>query len=399
MLKQQYTSPVSIACLGLFFFCAVAENSNAQSFTLTNQLNVPRENEIVALPVKDIPGLTGRDKIDRVSIREENKDEYLLTQEVDTDLDGNIDEILFRASVGPSETRTFIIETSNNSPAEKQRTDITTYSRFVPERMNDYAWENDRVAFRIYGAQDPDNNTSRAPGGGIDAFLKRVSYPVINKWYRNNAEKEGAYHIDTGEGYDPYQVGASRGLGGIGVWINDSLYVSSSFIRSRTITVGPLRTIFELSYAPWNAGGQTVTETKRISLDLGSHLSRIEETLVSDKPLPNITAGITLHDKKGEVKTNARQGWFRYWEPMDDSWLGTALLADPSGISDFKDHRTEARDQSHLYIMLRSAEQKAVFYAGYAWQKSGHFRSAAEWDEYLSQFSKRLGSPLVVRFR
>lgn len=396
MLKQQ--SILSLAALGLLFLCIFTENSNAQSFTLTNELNIPRENEIIALPVENIPGLTSRDKIDRVSIRQEGREGYLLTQEVDTDLDGDVDEILFCASIGPSETKTFIIETDNNSPAEKQRTDITTYSRFVPERMNDYAWENDRVAFRIYGAQNPDNNSRRPPGGGIDVFLKRVSYPVINKWYRNNAEQEGAYHIDTGEGYDPYQVGASRGLGGIGILIDDSLYVSSSFIRSRTITVGPLRTIFELSYAPWDADGQTITETKRISLDLGSHLSRIEEILVSDKPLPAITAGITLHDKKGEVKMNGRQGWFRYWEPMDDSWLGTALIADPAWISGFEDHRTEARDQSHLYITIRPAEQKAVFYAGYVWQKSGHFKSAAEWDEYLSLFSAKLASPLLVRF-
>src|SRR5690606_29554095 len=111
--------------------------------------------------------------------------------------------------------------------------------------------------------------------GGIDAFFKRVSYPIINKWYRNNAENKGAYHIDTGEGYDPYQVGASRGLGGTGVWDEDSLYVSSHFIRSKTIAEGPLRTLFELTYAPWDANGRTVTETKRISLDLGSHLFKV----------------------------------------------------------------------------------------------------------------------------
>jgi len=154
-----------------------------------------------------------------------------------------------------------------------------------------------------------------------------------------------------------------------------------------------------LTFAPWDANGRTITETKRISLDLGSHLTRIDEHLKSDQPVPNLVAGITLHDQRGEVKGNRQEGWFRYWEPMDDSWLGSAIVMDPAVISDFKDYRTTEKDQSHLFVFGKPVDNKITFYAGYAWQKSGHYKTAAEWENYLSTFTKKLGSPLIPKFR
>src|SRR5438046_7481420 len=66
------------------------------------------------------------------------------------------------------------------------------YVRYVPERVDDIAWENDRTAFRIYG---PELETAAPPlTAGIDAWGKRVRYPIINRWYGG---KE-SYHIDRG---------------------------------------------------------------------------------------------------------------------------------------------------------------------------------------------------------
>lgn len=384
----------SIAVIGTLF--ASQTEASAQVFTVTNGLGIARTDEIIGIPVKNILHLVSQDKIHQVLIRQQDQKGYLLSQQVDNDLDGEIDEILFRTSIGPHETKTFSIETGAN--ATKQKSDLTTFSRFVPERQNDYAWENDRVAFRIYGT--PEGRTNIRPiGGGIDAFMKRVSYPIIDKWYKNNAEKEGAYHIDTGEGHDPYLIGDSRGIGGIGIWNGDSLYTSANFISSKTIAVGPLRTIFELTFAPWDANGRTINEIKRVSLDLGSHLSRVTETIKSDKPVPGVAAGISLNDKKGQVNVNLKEGWYRYWEPLNDSWLGTAIVADPAGISSYKDYRTDAKNQSHLFVFPKLEGNRSTFYAGYAWGKSSHFKTADAWDKYLSDFSKRLSAPLVPKFK
>lgn len=398
-MKTSITSCIA-AAIFLFFARCTPGQPDSQTFTVSNNLDIPRINEVITIPAKKIRPLIPPHHMGGLTVREAGQQTLLRSQFIDYELDGEIDEVLFLASIGPNETKTFIVEQAE-TPADAENTGDTlqTYSRFVPERQNDYAWENDRVAFRAYGLTDTTAEGRRTRGGGIDAFFKRVSYPIINKWYRNNAENEGAYHIDTGEGYDPYQVGASRGLGGTGVWDEDSLYVSSHFIRSKTIAEGPLRTLFELTYAPWDANGRTVTETKRISLDLGSHLFKVTELISSDKPLPNMVAGITLHEKKGDVNANAEEGWFRYWEPIDDSWLGTAIVMDPAHVSDYADHRVAAPDQSHLLVFTNPVDNRVVFYAGYAWEKSGHFTTEAAWETYLSDFSKRLASPLTPVFQ
>lgn len=384
------------SALVLLPFLAFGQGDNAISFSVTNRLNSLRKSETVSIPVSKVNGLIKKFGIDNLLIREKNKNGYLLTQSVDTDADGDFDEILFQTDIGANEKKDFVIEGLTNGAGLKPKTGISTYSRFVPERANDYAWENDRVAFRMYGL--PAGNAPYKPGAGVDGWLKRVSYPIINKWYKNNQEKEGAYHIDTGEGYDPYQVGAGRGIGGIGVWDDDSLYVSSDFVSSKTIAEGPIRTIFELSYAPWDADGTKVKEVKRISLDLGSNLSRFEEMLVPDRSLPDVAVGISLHDKKGQTTASPDEGWFRYWEPIDDSYLGTGIVLDPVLLSGYKDFRTNARDQSHLLAFTKPSGKPLVYYAGFTWLKSGQFNSPEEWDRYLQDFARRISSPLQLSF-
>ncbi|MGS0527244.1 DUF4861 family protein [Zobellia nedashkovskayae] len=75
--------------------------------------------------------------------------DYLRTQWVDNDQDGSNDELLFQAEVaanGSSEFTTLI-----DSTKAPEDSDVIAYSRLVPERTDDYTWENDKVAFRTYG--------------------------------------------------------------------------------------------------------------------------------------------------------------------------------------------------------------------------------------------------------
>ena len=52
----------------------------------------------------------------------------------------------------------------------------TLPSRFVPEQLDDFAWENDRVAFRMYGSKMWMISKKRC-GSGIDVWGKMVRYP------------------------------------------------------------------------------------------------------------------------------------------------------------------------------------------------------------------------------
>ncbi|WP_161890476.1 DUF4861 domain-containing protein [Pontibacter russatus] len=389
-------------CFAVAVIAACQQHDSAATVTVKNHLDMPCTAETISIPVQKIGALVQAFGAENILIRDGATDSVLVSQALDADADGTVDEILFQADIAANAEKAYRVTGAADAAAQRPQSDRTTYSRFVPERTDDYTWENDRVAFRTYGPVAQQLVEQGKPGGtltsGIDAWLKRVPYPIINKWYKGNQEESGYYHIDHGEGYDPYHVGKSRGIGGIGVLEDDSLHVSKNFTGYKTIAEGPIRTVFELTYAPWQANGRTITETKRISLDLGSNLSCFEEHLQSEGPVPDYTVGITLHDKKGEVSANPAQGWFRYWEPMDSAMLGTGIVLAPADVQAYNDHRVDAQDQSHLYVLTKPRDGKLTYYAGFGWSKSGQFGTKEEWDAYLADFARRLASPLEVTF-
>ncbi len=138
--------------------------------------------------------------------------------------------------------------------------------------MDDHAWENDRIAFRVYGPMLMEK-PPRGEGlvsSGIDVWVKRTRNPVIDNWYQSRA-----YHKDRGEGLDYFHVGTSRGCGGIGVLAGGVLHYSRNWATQKTLANGPVRAITEITYEPWSCGkGLSVAETRRIILDAGSDLNR-----------------------------------------------------------------------------------------------------------------------------
>lgn len=397
------------------FFYSCNEEAQQQTFTVKNNLEIDRKSETIRVTVDQINSLAERYGAENLHIRELNGQEALLIQLIDANSDGQTDEIIFQTNIGAHEEKQFVIEEKKAEMTLSPSGEGKAFSRFVPENNEDYAWENDRIAFRAYGAvTEARESGGKVSGGtsGVDAWLKRVEYPIIDKWYKKNQEEKGkkeagaphtdTYHTDTGEGYDPYMVGPSRGIGGTGIWEHDSLYVSNPFIEYKRIASGPIRTIFELSYAPISTNGLLITEKKRVSLDLGSNLSRFEVSIHGNSnngngSLPPVAAGIALHDKDGAINAVPEEGWFRYWEPMDDSELGTGIVLDPENFVAYKDH-LEPAAQGNLLVIMQPGQQKTIYYAGYSWKKSGQFNSPEKWDRYLQDFAMRLNSPLEVRF-
>ncbi len=400
-MKQLTLLPLAVLGLGAAPTPPPAAKAQA-ILTVRNQLNLARHAETISLPLARLPAAVRQLAPTSLRVRDGATKQLLVSQLLDHDGDGRADELLFQTDVTAMGTKTFTVAAG----AEAVPTGpVTTFARFVPERTDDFAWENERVAFRTYGPNAEQLFDKKDPNGtlssGMDCWLKRVPYPIIDKWYgRHVHEKPFAYHTDTGEGYDPYHVGTSRGVGGTGVLDIDGekLYVSRNFATYRVLATGPIRTVFELTYAPWDAAGREVTEKKIISLDLGSNLTRYEVMMTAPTPPPNCTIGLTLHEAKGTVKADRAAGWFRYWEAIDDSYLGTGVVVAPAVIIDYEDHRSAEKDANQLYIVTKPQDNKVVFYAGFGWVKSGQFASAADWDAYLAEFAQRLASPLKVNW-
>ncbi|PWB27957.1 DUF4861 family protein [Flavobacterium sp. HTF] len=364
--------------------------------TITNSLSVEREFETIEL-TKKILGLPSSAKLENYAVKETASGFVLESQAVDNDGDGVMDVLLFQPKINAASQKEFSIIPSDASSESKN---INCYSRFVPERTDDYAWENNKVAFRTYGPVAQKMVEDNIPGGtltsGIDAWLKRVDYPIINKWYEKATNGTGTYHKDTGEGLDNFHVGDSRGIGGIAVNVDGKYYFSKNFISWKTITTGPIRTSFILTYADWDAKGNKITESKLISLDYGSYLSRFEIAITGTK---NIAAGITLHDKKGTIGTNLKEGWLSHWEPIDDSEIGTGLVAPKGTLTSFDNHVTDEKDLSNLYGNLKVKHNKAIYYVGFGWKKGSPFQTQKEWEVYLSSFAQKINNPLIVKVK
>jgi hypothetical protein len=384
-----------------FVFCtavlALSTSSYAQetlAVQAKNTLDFDRK-EVISVPVKSLSAfLNGKHEKDiRVKNGTTGKPEPL--QWIDYDGDKKSDEVLILAMV-PAQGNTEYIFFADSSFPEPENM-VTTYSRFVPERTDDYAWENDRVAFRVYGPdaqkrfeQKRENGTL---GSGIDLWLKRTNQPVINSWYSGYKSNPMYYHTDRGEGYDPYHVGASRGTGGTGVWENEKLLVSKNFISYKTIATGPLRTVFELIYAPYST--YSIKETKRISLDLATNFSKIEVTYSAAKTLPNYTTGITLHKNEGQTFITKETGIYAHEEKIDGVFIGEAILIDPAIVQNAFAHKSEEADQSNLLVVTRPSK-KLTYYAGFAWEKSGQVKDAADWEGQLKQQVQIIANPLQV---
>ena len=392
--KLVMRSTILLLCCG-FLACKTSQLS--KTVLVKNTLDFSRK-EVVSLKVDQLKPLLKRYTEASIRMRNAKTGEYLVTQWLDSDEDGKSDELLFQVEVNANGTSKYLLLA--DSTVKPPAVSAMTYSRFVPERTDDYAWENDKVAFRVYGPDAQQRVEQHRENGtlssGVDLWLKRTDLPVINKWYKGYLTDPSFYHTDRGEGYDPYHVGASRGVGGSGIWEGDSLHVSKNFVRYKTIATGPLRTVFELSYAPWSR--YQIRETKRISLDLGSNFSKFDVHFDSDQPIPNYTVGITLHKNEGEARLERAAGYFWHHEQIDGVFLGEGIVLNPATVDTAFVHRSNVPDQSNLLIAIQPSA-KISYYAGFAWAKSGQVANAADWDRLLQQQALRIAQPLVVRLK
>ncbi len=365
-----------------------------RSVKIVNPLDVSRS-EVVAIPRTMLKSFLHKNREEELRIKDA-KGKWLPIQWIDYDGDGKNEELLFLVNINAGKTNVYTIVADGS--VQIPEIGISTYSRLVPERVDDYAWENDKIAFRVYGPKGQQEALqgikSSTLSSGVDIWLKRTGQPVINKWYKGYLTDPMYYHKDTrGEGYDPYHVGNSRGTGGIGIWKNEKLQVSQNFVTSRTIAEGPLRTVFELTYQPWSE--YEVKETKRVSLDLGSNFSKFESVFESEKPVPNYTIGISLHKNEGKTQLNDQDGYYLHWEKIDDAFVGEGIVVNPKIVEKSIAFTSNVPDESNLYVVTKPSKV-LTYYAGFAWQKSGQVQTEKDWEKMLQKQARIIAKPLVV---
>lgn len=271
------------------------------------------------------------------------------------------------------------IETPREAGSAMQATRPRCHVRFIEERKEDIAWENDRIALRIYSRE-----VRSKVGSGVDFWAKSVDYPIVEKWYALNDSGQ-AYHEDRGEGFDFYNVGKNRGVGGTGIWAGGELFVSQPYANYRIVSDSPEELEFEIDYQPYTAAGETICESKRIRMILGTHFYQVTSTVRTASGRDVLLAvGLTSFGQAAVERDPAR-GLLSLTERIGDreGSIGSAVLADPARTRGFA-----ASGDDELLLLQVASGEPVTYYVGAAWSGDLRFDPfATQWPRLLRRQS------------
>lgn len=393
-----------------FLFAGVLAASAAGRLVITvsHDLTIARPAETITVPWSEVNRALPGALLQRIAVKDAkgNVLPYQVTNVAPQAKDPKragvaYGELIFQYDFAAGEqSAVFTVETADTvAPVFPTK----AFARHISERLDDFAWENDRIAHRTYGpalaaAATSGSGKEVLVTSGLDVWCKRVRYPIVDRWYNMGHDY---YHQDGGEGMDLYQVGPSRGCGGTGIWDGTRLHVGRNYQSWRILANGPVRTQFELIYDTWLANGTIVSEVKRITLDAGHQLNQVESTFtVHAGPAKEISVGIGLNKNpadKGqvpviEVRFDSTLGVRTQWiAQKTNGQLGTAVIMPGRAFQEF------AEDDRNLLVLARAVSGQPLRYAvGAAWSRAGDIVSSEAWTAYVAAWAQRLNAPVRV---
>lgn len=348
--------------------------------TISNPSSIERKGELIAVDWKSIQAVYP--SIDTANFKVINKaTKKELSWQLEKKGGETIVNLLVQVDV-PASGKLFL----QLQKGKAATVPVKTYGRYVPERKDDFAWENDKIAFRMYGKEL--EKTPKEMAYGMDVWVKSTDRMVINERY-----KRGKYHEDLGDGMDYYHVGFTLGAGNIAPMIKDSIYYDGTYARYKVLDNGPLRTSFQLEYNEWNVAGMKVRATKTITLDAGTHFNKVEVAYAEDTmtALP-LVVGIIKRKEQGAMLLDELNGSMAYWEPLHGgdgiTGVGSFLLEPAVGIK-----------VTATQLLMQTSTPKAkpiVYYTGAAWNKAGVFTDAQGWFSHVQLAKTKIMQPLQV---
>ena len=193
----------------------------------------------------------------------------------------------------------------------KEAVQPKVYGRYVPERKDDFAWENEYAAFRMYGpALRPEN-----PSNGVDLWLKSSPELVVDSFYYREHVLGLPYHINYGKGLDCYKVGHTCGCGGMVVIANDTTWIGGAYDRWEILEQTPDKFVFRLEYDSLLVAGHILHESITITAEAGQLQNKAEVVLTGDYSGEMLVGGgIYLHDTVDYYLTIPEVGYVFYEE-------------------------------------------------------------------------------------
>jgi hypothetical protein len=325
------------------------------------------------------------------------KNQFVLKNEAGKDISyqlirndkNEVTAMIFQADVKAKSSTVYSI-----SAGKPTAVSFRTFARFVPERKDDFAWENDLAAYRMYGPALANEN----PSNGVDLWLKRTADTIVSKRYRDELQNGLTYHVDRGNGLDCYKVGHTLGAGGIAPYLNGKLLVGDHYSRFVIKENGPLRSVFTLYYDKVKVGSEIISQEITITTIAGTLLNKAEVKYIGKSETFELAAGIFTHDNKGAKHTNLKAGNIAYAEdavsdakiPSGRNYVGVFI---PTKVSESKEQ------DNHLLLKANyKPESSFVYYFGGGWSK-WKFETDKNWFDAVDKFSLTTKNPLKVTIK
>ncbi len=371
--------------LSLLLFTLSCSSSKVVNLSVSNPTNRVRTNEMVEV---------AWDKIDKKLKTKGNHASYIVLdnkkQEVPYQLikngSCNIVSIIFPTTLDASEQKNYRIKKGNPKQFEPM-----VYGRLVPERKDDFTWENNRVAFRVYG---PALEATGEISNGMDYWAKKTDKLIIDKWYKDDLEGKASYHEDHGEGLDFYKVGRTLGLGMTAPTDEGKLSLGKNFINAEILDMGPLRISFKLSYKPYKNGDNEVNEKRIITLDAYSHLNKVTNIFNTDGDAINVATGIVTQQGQAEMVFGDKTGIIAYRVPADvkNGTIYTGVI-NPKGFSKISSEQGHYLGKNNII-----SGSEYTYYVGAGWSKAG-FSNFDAWVDFLKTEKFKIDNPLIVQIK
>lgn len=251
-------------------------------------------------------------------------------------------------------------------------------ARAVPERADDFMFENNLIAGRFYGRALEGDPTSP----GLDIWVKLPGKLVADEWYAKALEDGGYYHRDHG-GKDCYKVGVSLGGGASVPFVNGNLCWPETNYRSCEILEKTAdKVVFVLKYPAWTLGEGGVSLDKKVTVKADSYFIDVEDTYIfSGTDKLTVAVGFKLHGEQNTVQDKIEsKDRIAIWEKAsdqsvepEDGMIGVAVVMPDA------DSVLYSGDLDHALLLKEISSGETISYSvGSCWSK-GDIKTSSAW--------------------
>lgn len=433
---------ITVRSLMMLMALAGSSYCHAQQATIvvSNPTSTPRT-ELISLNMSEVKAKLG-------NATPKKGEAYIVKNKCGQQIGSQITHdglLLIDASVRPHGSATYYV--SIGKPYQQK---VYATGALYKIRKDDIAWENDRCAYRVYG---PALQKTGERSFGTDIWVKNTPDTVVYERYvkdmngnikgdkidakvralkkqekvEKNTAKAAAlakqikalqaesnevdiltsFHLDHGNGLDPYRVGATLGLGAPSLMVGKNQVLPYCYKDYRILDNGPLRFTVELTYNPSTVGDmKNVVEHRIISLDKGSNFNKMTVWYDGLTTPTDFATGFPIHEEDTETKTFAKD-YVSYADPTDNVEVNNSQvyvgILFPKGIDHTyyqlfdKKHDGATGHALGLKRGLKNGE-KYSYYFGAAWSKYD-VRSYAEWQIRIKDYLDALKNPLQVEIK